>query len=86
MAYYNYHAKVKQKIKNGELESYYFEDDYKNIGFCMVLCFKGKKYPIRESHFDEYFDLIGGLYQTKQDGKFFVTTLLDKQTIDKKNI
>lgn len=73
MAYFNYHAKVMQKIKNGELEYYYFEPDYKNIGFALVLCFGAKKYPIRETLFDEYFELIGKFYQTEHKNDLYFT-------------
>ena len=78
MGYYNYHAQVMSKIKNGELVSYHFENDYKNIGFCMVLCFKNNNYPIREKHFKEYFDLIGMCYSTKKIDKEYFTTFLTK--------
>lgn len=73
MAYFNYHAKIFQKIKNGELKSYHFEKNYKNIGFALVLCFESEKYPIREPHFEKYFDLIGNLYNTKKVGDNYVT-------------
>ena len=66
MSYYNYHAKIKNKIKNGELINYYFDYNYNKIGFCLVLVFEDKKYPIREKHFEEYFELIGNLYNTKK--------------------
>ena len=62
MSYYDYHASIKQKIHDGRLTSYYFDANYKKIGFALVLCFGEKTYPIRESHFEEYFDLIGRLY------------------------
>ena len=65
MSYYNYHAKVAQKIKSGELTSYYFDSDYKNIGYALVLCFGLKKYPIREEKFSQYFELIGKYYKTQ---------------------
>ena len=77
MGYYNYHAQVKSKIKNGELKSYHFEKDYKNIGFCLMLCFNDKCYPIREKHFEEYFNLIGEYYSTIKDGKNFITIFLN---------
>ena len=64
MSYYNYHACVKQKLFAGELISYYFDASYKKIGFALVLCFCDKTYPIRESHFEEYFEIIGKLYLT----------------------
>ncbi len=65
MAYFNYHAKVKHKIKEGKLTCYYFDYNYKNIGLALVLCFGIEKYPIREKCFEEYFDLIGKFYTTK---------------------
>lgn len=67
MAYFNYHAKVKNKIKEGKLKSYYFDKNYNLIGFALVLCFDGEKYPIREKRFEEYFELIGQLYVIKVD-------------------
>lgn len=73
MAYFNYHAKVKNKIKEGKLTHYYFDYQYKNIGFALVLCFGDQKLPIREKHFEEYFDLIGEYYNTKQVDEFFYT-------------
>ncbi len=74
MAYFNYHAKIIQKIKYGELTSYYFDKHYNKIGFCLVLCFENKKYPIRENHFEEYFDLIGEYYNTTKSGNVNITT------------
>ena len=73
MAYYNYHAQVISKIKGGRLKSYHFENDYKNIGFCLVLCFDDKSYPIREKHFEKYFDLIGKYYSTHKEKDIFYT-------------
>ena len=79
MAYFNYHAKVKQKIKNGELKHYYFEPNYKNIGFAMVLCFADKNYPIREKHFNEYFELIGKFYFISKENNIYKTqSVFDK--------
>lgn len=80
MAYFNYHARIVQKIKNGELEYYYFEPNYKNIGFALVLCFIDKKYPIKESRFKEYFDLIGNFYITIKVGNIYKTeSIFDKK-------
>lgn len=80
MAYFNYHARITQKIKNGELEYYYFEPNYKNIGFAMVLCFANKKYPVRENRFGEYFDLIGSFYvTTKVDNIYKTESIFDKK-------
>ena len=59
MAYYNYHATIMQKIKNGELKSYHFCPNHKHIGYALILCFKNKSYPIKEERFEAYFNLIG---------------------------
>lgn len=59
MGYYNYHAKIKQKIKDGELVRFEFVDNYKNYSPCLVLYFSdGKVYPIKEYMFDEYLKLL----------------------------
>lgn len=76
MGYYNYHSKIKRLVTDGKLLSYYFDSEYKNIGFAMVLCCDGKKYPIREHHFEEYFDLIGKFYITKKSGEIYETTFI----------
>ena len=73
MSYYNYHASVMLKIKSGKLKSYHFDKNYKNIGFALVLCFEDKNYPIREKHFEQYFELIGTYYQIKQVGDICFT-------------
>ena len=77
MAYFNYHAKIQQKICDGKLISYSFCNDYENIGFAMVL-HMDKDYPIREHKFEEYFELIGKLYQTKKVDGIYHTTFLGK--------
>ena len=74
MAYFNYHAKISKKIRAGELTSYYFDSNYKNIGFCLVLCFDNEKFPVRENHFEEYFAEIGNFYSTQKEGDIFKTT------------
>lgn len=57
--YFNYHAKVKSLIRNGEALYYEFVDEYHKISPCLLIFFKGDKvYPIREHRFMEYFDLI----------------------------
>lgn len=76
MAYFDYHSHIKKLIANGKLKSYHFEKSYGSIGFALVLCFENKKYPIREEHFAEYFDLIGKSYLTKKVGNIFETTFL----------
>ena len=73
MTYFDYHAKIKKIIKNFELKAYFFDKEYKNIGFAMVLCFENKIYPIREEKFFEYFELIGDYYQIKQENNKYIT-------------
>lgn len=53
---YPYHAKIKQRINNGELTSFEFVDQYKKIKPCLLLYFKTFPYvkPIREHRFKEY--------------------------------
>lgn len=76
MAYFNYHAKLKTMIESGKLTSYYFTDNYKNIGFALVLCFSAKKYPIREPMFEQYFELIGKNYLITKSGDVYLTSVL----------
>ena len=76
MAYFDYHAKVKKLVREGQLTSYYFDKQYNKIGFALVLVLNEKKYPIREDKFEEYFDLIGKFYGTKRVKNQFFTTYL----------
>lgn len=57
---YPYHNKIKQRINNGELQSFEFVDKYKNISPCLVLYFNIEPYvrPIREHRFNEYKQLL----------------------------
>ena len=72
MTYFNYHAKVKKLIYDGELKSFYFDENYKKIGRALILDFGFKTYPIREKWFDFYIDLIKELYTVEQIGdKYF---------------
>ena len=59
--YYNYHNKIKQRIRNGELIDHYFTDNYPRIGKAMVLVFSSPPFlrPIRPYRFEEYKELIG---------------------------
>lgn len=62
MAYFNYHAKVKQKILSGQLESFKVVDKHNSISPALVLYFSdGKAYPIREHKWDEYFEFISNI-------------------------
>jgi hypothetical protein len=53
---YPYHNKIKQRIKNHELERYEYVDKYKTISPCLLLYFttEPKIKPIREHRFKEY--------------------------------
>lgn len=59
MAYFNYHAKAKNKIKEGKLERAEIVESYNKISPALVLHFNdGEKMPIREYRWQEYFELI----------------------------
>jgi len=53
---YPYHNKIKQRIKNNELEGYEYVEKYKTISPCLLLHFttEPKTRPIREHRFGEY--------------------------------
>ena len=57
---YPYHNKIKQRIKNKELESYEYLDEYRGISPCLLLHFstEPKTRPIREHRFKEYEELL----------------------------
>lgn len=57
--YFNYHAKAKKLIKEGELCYYTIVDDYNGIKPALVLYFKNHApMPIRQKHFEEYLKLL----------------------------
>lgn len=59
MAYFNYHAKIQKKIKNGELIKFEIVDEYNGIKPAMLLYFTdGSIMPIRDHMFDEYLKLF----------------------------
>ncbi len=57
---YPYHNKIKQRIKNKELESYEYLDEYRGISPCLLLHFSTEPTtrPIREHRFKEYEELF----------------------------
>ena len=59
---YPYHNKIKQRIRNGELISYEYVNEYKGISPCLLLYFstEPKIKPVREHRFKEYEDLFAG--------------------------
>lgn len=60
---YPYHNRIKQRIKNGELQDFKFVSEYKNIGECLLLFFSTEPYirPIRPHKYAEYEALIQGV-------------------------
>jgi len=57
---YPYHNKIKQRIKNKELERYEYVDKYKSISPCLLFHFstEPKIRPIREHRFKEYEEIL----------------------------
>ena len=53
--YFNYHAKAKRLIKQGDCKSFEFVDEYHGISPCLLLYFKdGLIMPISSHRFEEY--------------------------------
>ncbi|OCG35454.1 thermostable hemolysin delta-VPH [Gilliamella sp. Fer2-1] len=64
MSYFNYHAKAKKLIKNGDLVRYEFVDDWNGIKPALVLYFKNANpLPIREYRWDEYLPLLNSSFE-----------------------
>ncbi len=62
MSYFNYHGRVKQKLKTGDLERFEIVERWNDISPALVLHFSdGEAYPIRETYWDEYLDIISKL-------------------------
>ena len=62
MPYFNYHAKVKNKIKEVGIEGVEIVKEYHGIKPAMLIHLKnGETYPIREHKFLEYMSLIDNL-------------------------
>ncbi|MBT3424800.1 MAG: hypothetical protein HN921_00390 [Bacteroidetes bacterium] len=57
---YPYHNKIKQRIKNNELSSYEYVNEYNSISPCLLLYFstEPKVRPIRKHRFEEYEALL----------------------------
>ena len=59
MAYFNYHAKAKKLIMQGQLIGYEFVDEYNGISPALVLYFKNSPpMPIRAYRWEQYLPLI----------------------------
>lgn len=60
--YFNYHAKIKKLINQGELVKFEIVQNYHGIKPAMVLYFKNyPPMPVREYRFEEYLNLIENL-------------------------
>ena len=53
---YPYHNRIKQRIRAGELQGFYFTDSYPRIGTALVLVFSTAPVlrPIRPHRWSEY--------------------------------
>lgn len=59
MGYFNYHAKIRKLIKEGQVTKYEFVSDWNGIKPALVIYFKNEKpMPIREYRWQEYIDLL----------------------------
>lgn len=66
--YFNYHRYLKKKIKNNELVKWEFINNYKNLGYVMLLYFNdGKVYPVRKENIVIYLDFIENQFNKKED-------------------
>lgn len=68
---YPYHNRIKQRIRNGELESYQFVEDYPGIGEALVLKFKTLPVlrPIRPHRYGDYVDILAWWNKKKEDNQ-----------------
>ena len=57
--YFNYHAKVKRLIEQGQAVGFEFLEEYHKISPCLLIYFKNSPpMPIRAHKFDEYLFLL----------------------------
>lgn len=57
--YFNYHAKVQNKIRNGEAICFEILENYHNISPCLLIHFEDESsMPIRQHKFEEYLFLL----------------------------
>jgi len=62
MGYFNYHAKAKNKIKEGKLKHFEIVERWNKISPAMVLYFSdGEIITIRDYRFQEYLDIINDI-------------------------
>ena len=67
MTYFNYHAKIKRLIMEGQLCGYSFVDEYNGIKPALVLYFKNNRpMPIRDYRWEEYLPILM-MFDQKQE-------------------
>lgn len=56
MSYFDYHGTIRKRIRQGELITYDYVEEYNGISPCLLLRFSTKPFvkPIREKMWDEY--------------------------------
>ncbi|MEA4972451.1 hypothetical protein SDC9_67770 [bioreactor metagenome] len=66
---YPYHNKIKQRINDGELIDFYFTENRKGIGECLVLVFdtEPRERPIRPYRYCEYSNILADCKREKKE-------------------
>ena len=70
MAYFQYHAKVKQLLRAGKLTAWYFTEKHNRISPALVLLFDDAAHPVmplREYRWAEYLPLLPQSKQIKRN-------------------
>ena len=83
MAYFNYHAKVKNLISQGFYIKYEIVEEYNGIKPAMVIYFKNNRpMPIRKHRWEEYFEIINNKKQKWIFIIFFTIIIIMKNIED----
>lgn len=68
--YFNYHAKIKKLISEGEFVKFEILENYHGIKPAMLIFFKNHPpMPVREHRFEEYFKLFDSLPKSDKTRK-----------------
>ena len=62
MSYFSYHGRNKKLIKKGLLKDYFYEDD-QHKKFLVLIFENGKRFPIKEERWREYYPYINAYYK-----------------------
>ena len=82
--YFSYHSIVQKGIKQGRLKSYYFDKNYKKIGYVMVLCFGKKSIQLGKINFWNILNLLDSF--TKLEKKEMCFTQLQFNIANLQNL